>query len=194
MRVLVVYSHPVPGSLGAAVRDRALAGLAAGGHDVRITDLYADGFQPEMSAHERQTHDVPGVAPELQRYADDLAWAEALVLVYPTWWSSQPAMLKGWIDRVWISGVAWSKPEGAKRIRPELTNIRRIVAVTTHGSSKLMNSLEGEAGKRTVTRSLRMMCGRRTKTTWLGLYGIDTSEGIKRLAFLDRVERALSKL
>ena len=103
-------------------------------------------------------------------------------------------MLKGWIDRVWICGVAWSKPETATRIKPELTNIRQIIAVTTHGSTKLLNSLEGEAGKRTVTRSLRMMCGRRTKTKWIALYGIDTSEGVKRLAFLDRVGRVFSKI
>jgi NAD(P)H dehydrogenase (quinone) len=194
MRVLVVYSHPVRDSFGASVRDSAVGGLEAAGHEIRLTDLYAEGFEPVMSADERRTHDVPGVATELQRYADDLAWAQTLVLIYPTWWSAQPAMLKGWIDRVWICGVAWSKPETATRIKPELTNIRQIIAVTTHGSTKLMNSLEGEAGKRTVTRSLRMMCGRRTKTKWIALYGIDTSEGVKRLAFLDRVGRVFSKI
>ena len=70
------------------------------------------GSTPAMSADERRTHKEPGVAPELQRYADDLAWAEALVLVYPTWWSGQPAMLKGWIDRVWVAGVAWELRDG----------------------------------------------------------------------------------
>ena len=101
MRTLVIYCHPNPGSLVAAARDRVLAGLRTAGHEVRLTDLYADGFRPELSADERRAHREPGVAPELDRHADDLRWAEALVLVYPTWWSGQPAMLKGWIDRVW---------------------------------------------------------------------------------------------
>lgn len=70
----------------------------------------------------------------------------------------------------------------------------RIVAVTTHGSSKLINSLHGEAGKRTVTRSIRTMCSKRTRTTWCALYGLDTTDEAKRLAFLDRVERTLAKL
>ena len=194
MRVLVVYCHPDPESLVAAARDRALAGLAAAGHDVRVTDLYADRFEPAMSAHERLTHGDPGVDPDLQPYADDLEWAEALVLVYPTWVSGQPAMLKGWIDRVWVAGVAWELPDGARVLRPMLHNIRRIVAVTTHGSSKWVNSLQGEAGKRTMTRSIRTMCSKRTRTTWCALYGLDTIDEPKRVAFLDRVERTLAKL
>ncbi len=117
----------------------------------------------------------PGVAPALQRYADDLRWCETLVLVYPTWWSGQPAMLKGWIDRVWANGVAWTLPAGSSRIRPLLCNVRRIVVVTTHGSSKLVNSLQGEGGKRVVTRALRSLCSRRCRTTWVAMYGVDTS-------------------
>ena len=194
MRVLVVYSHPDPDSLVAAALARALTGLSTGGHEVRVTDLYDDGFEPAMTADERLSHAEPGVAPELQRYADDLAWAEALVLVYPTWWSGQPAILKGWIDRVWVAGVAWELPEGADLVRPRLHNVRRIVAVTTHGSSKLINALQGESGKRTVTRSIRTMCSKRTRTKWCALYGLDTIDEAERVAFLDRVERTLSKL
>jgi putative NADPH-quinone reductase len=194
MRVLVVYSHPDPDSLVAAALARALAGLATGGHEVRVTDLYADGFEPAMTAHERLTHAEPGLTPELQRYADDLAWAEALVLVYPTWWSGQPAILKGWIDRVWVAGVAWELPEGANLLRRRLHHVRKIVAVTTHGSSKLINALQGESGKRTVTRSIRAMCSKRTRTTWCALYGLDTVDEAKRVAFLDRVERTLAEL
>lgn len=194
MRVLVIYCHPDPESFIAAARDRVLTGLAAAAHDVRCTDLYGDGFQPDMTAPERRTHTEPGVAGELQRYADDLHWAEALVLVYPTWWSAQPAVLKGWIDRVWVAGVAWELPPGKNVLRPLLTDVRRIVVVTTHGSSKLVNALQGEAGKRTVTRSIRTMCSKRTRTTWCALYGIDGSPPERRAKFLDKVERTLAAL
>ena len=194
MQVLAVYCHPNPDSLVAAARDRALAGLRTAGHDVRLTDLYADAFDPAMSADERRAHKEPGVAPALQQYADDLAWADALVLIYPTWWSGQPAMLKGWIDRVWIAGVAWEMADGDRTPRPKLRNVRRIVVVTTHGSSKLLNALEGESGKRTVTRSIRAMCARRARTTWCSLYGLDTCTEEKRVEFLDRVESTLAEL
>jgi len=193
-RVLVVYCHPNPESFTAAACNRAVVALRSGGHDVRLTDLYAEGFDPSMSCDERRTHKQPGIAPELQQYADDLRWAQALVLVYPTWWSSQPAMLKGWVDRVWVAGVAWDLPAGANVVRPLLRNIRRIVVVTGHGSSKFVNALEGEAGKRTVTRSMRAMCARRTRTRWCAIYGLDATSESARDRFLRKVERAMSRL
>ena len=90
MKVLVVHCHPLEESLVAAARDRALAGLRAAGHEVRLTDLYADGFRPELSEWERVHHlDPPDGKPEIARYAADLRWCEALVLVYPTWCDKQ---------------------------------------------------------------------------------------------------------
>ncbi len=194
MNVLVVHAHPDPGSLVAAAKDRALRGLAAGGHDVRFTDLYAEGFSPELTAEEEQRHLEPGVAPGLERHAEDLQWCEVLVLVHPTWWSGQPAILKGWMDRVWASGVAWTLPEGADRLRPGLRNVRRIVGVTTHGSSKWVNCIQGESGKRTMTRSLRLMCHPRCRTSWIALYGVDRADDATRARFLDRVEHRLARL
>lgn len=193
-KALVVYCHPSEQSLVAAVRDRVVTGLTAGGAEVRLTDLYADGFDPAFSASEWANHLEPGTDPSITSHADDLQWCDTLVLVYPTWWSGQPAMLKGWMDRVWVSGVAWTLPDGANRLRPGLRNVRRLVAVTTHGSSKFINMVEGESGKRTLTRSLRTMCHPLARTTWLALYGIDNASVDQRTAFLDRVERRLSRL
>ena len=124
----------------------------------------------------------------------DLLWCDTLVLVYPTWWSGQPAMLKGWMERVWVQGVAWDLPEGADRLSPRLQNVRRLVAVTTHGSSKLVNAIEGEAGKRTMTRGLRLMCHRFARTSWIAMYGVDTSTERDRARFLTTVDRKLTQL
>lgn len=194
MNVLVVVCHPNPASFVHAACDRALAGLRTGRHDVRLTDLYADGFEPAMRCDERRNHKQPGVADDLRGYADDLAWAEALVLVHPTWWSGQPAMLKGWIDRVWVAGVAWEMAGGDRTPTPLLRRIRRIVVVTTHGSSKWVNALQGEPGKRTVTRALRAMCSRRARTTWCALYELDRADAATRSAYLERVERTLARI
>ena len=195
MKVYVVYCHPSATSFTAAARDRALAGLHSGGHDVRVTDLYADGFVPELSAWERTNHlSPPDTKPEIATYAENLRWCEALVFVYPTWWAGQPAMLKGWIDRVWVAGVAYERPEGANRIRPLLQNIRRLVVITTHGSSKLINSLQGEVGKRIVNRSLRVLCSKKARTKWIARYSIDTTSDAQRAAYLDRVDKAMRNL
>jgi putative NADPH-quinone reductase len=191
-RVLVVYCHPLADSFTAAVRDRVLHSL--GPAEVRLTDLYGEGFDPAFTAAERRSHREPGIDPSLERHADDLRWCDTIALVYPTWWSGQPAMLKGWIDRVWVNGVAWELPDGADRIRPLLTNVRRLVVVTTHGSSKLVNAVEGEGGKRTVARSLRLMCHRTARTSWIALYDTDRSTPADRERFLRRVERRVERL
>lgn len=195
MKVYLVHCHPSATSFTAALRDRALVGLRAAGHEVRVTDLYADEFEPAFSAWERTNHlSPPETKPAIAAYAEKLRWCDALVLVYPTWWAGQPAMLKGWIDRVWVSGVAYDLPEGASRIRPRLRNIRRIVAITSHGSTKAINMLEGEGGKRIVTRSLRVLCSKRARTTWLALYDIDRSTDAQRAEFLAKVELAMFRL
>jgi putative NADPH-quinone reductase len=90
--------------------------------------------------------------------------------------------------------MSTSRPAGANRLRPLLRNVRRIVVVTTHGSSKLVNAVQGEGGKRVVTRALRSLCSRRCRTTWVAMYGVDTSTTDERSTFLDRVERRLAKL
>lgn len=195
MKALVIYAHPVEGSLTSRARDRVIAALRRGGHEVRLTDLYAEGFRPELSDWERVHHlDPLDTKPDIQRHADDLRWCDTIVFVHPTWWGGQPAMLKGWIDRVWVAGLAYELRPGTNRIRALLTNVRRLVVVTTHGSSKLVNTLQGEPGKRTVTRSLRVLCHRLARTRWIALYGVDRigADDIER--FLRRVDRRISRL
>ncbi len=195
-RVLVIHCHPCTDGFIPSALVEVEAGLHAAGAQTRVHDLYREGFVPELSADEHRVHLEPGVADELRTHADDLVWCDTLVLVYPTWWSGQPAMLKGWVDRVWASGVAWDLPPGTNRLRPALRNVRRLVAVTSHGSSKLLNGLQGEGGKRTLFRSMRAMCHPRVRTHWVAFYGIDRSSASRRAAFLDglsaRIERIAS--
>ena len=193
MKAYVVYCHPLEDSFTSAARDRALAGLSS--HEVRVTDLYAEGFRPELSAWERTHHlDPPETKPEIAEYAANLRWCDTLVFIYPTWWSGQPGMLKGWIDRVWVAGVAYELLPGTNRIRPLLGNIRRLVVVTSHGSSKWINALQGEGGKRVISRALRVLCHRRARTAWIALYGTDRASEDDRKRFLNRVERKLRSL
>jgi NAD(P)H dehydrogenase (quinone) len=203
--VLVVSAHPVPDSYLAAVRAAAISGLAAGGHDVDHLDLDAEGFRPLLTPEEWEGHrwtgvDTPAAPPggslpaDVAAHAARLRAADALVLVYPTWWGAQPAIMKGWLDRVWVEGVAFSfRPDG-RRTRHELWRIRYLVAITTHGSPKWINAVEGEPGKRLVLRQLRAACHPRVRTRWIARYGIDQSDEVGRRSFLDHVERTMTDL
>jgi putative NADPH-quinone reductase len=193
MNTLIVTCHPDPESFTKTVAERAIAAIHGRRDEVRVTDLYGEGFDPLFTGEERERHLEPGADPAVAHHAEDLQWCARLVLVYPTWWSGQPAMMKGWIERVWVRDVAFDLPPASNRVHARLHNVRRLVAITTHGSSKLVNAAEGEVGKRMVTRTLRAVCHPLARTTWLAMYGVDTSTAAQRQAFLDRVERKLKR-
>ncbi len=193
-RVLLIHCHPLADGFIPAALAQVRAGLVESGAEVRFHDLYAEEFLPELSADEHRTHVQPGVSDELREHAEDLRWCDTLLFVYPTWWSGQPAMLKGWIDRVWASGVAWELPEGADRLKPALRNVRRIIAVTSHGSPKHLNMLQGEGGKRVLFRSLRTMCHSLARTNWIAYYGIDADDVPRQDAFLASLPSKIARL
>jgi putative NADPH-quinone reductase len=195
VRVLVVHAHPSRESLSGHLLDRVLAGLGRAGHAVDVVDLYREGFEARMSAEERALHlEGPERKPWLEPHASLLRRAEAIVWVYPTWWSGPPAVLKGWIDRIWTEGVAYTYPPGARRLRPGLRNVRTLAVVTTHGSSRWVNRLEGEVGRRLVLRGLRVLCHPLCRRRWIALYGVDRASPDRIRRFADRVEEAMAAL
>lgn len=199
MKTLVVYAHPRRDSFVSGLRDVVVKTLHDNRAECRVHDLYGDDFNPVLSKWERQQHLA---APEvrtlrddlLKRYTDDLKWCESLVLVYPTWWSGQPTMVKGWFDRVLVNGVAWTLPEGANRLRPNLGHIKRLTVVTSHGSSKFRNALQGESGKRVALRGVRALCGVRCRTRWIAMYNIDKASPREFDTFTKRLRRRIARI
>lgn len=192
MQVLLVYCHPREDSFCAALRDAVRAALAAAGHAVDLVDLYAEGFAPALSAAERGRYheegaNLDGVADHVAR----LRAAEALVLVYPTWWYGMPAMLKGWFDRVWLPGVAFRLGEGA--IEPLLTGIRRIGVVTTYGSPRWLLWAIGRPDRKLIGRALRRLCARGCRLEWLSLTRMDRRRPAELARFRDRVAARFSR-
>jgi NAD(P)H dehydrogenase (quinone) len=194
MRVLVVYTHPSPSSYTASVLTRILAGLEAAGHDVDVLDLYAIGFDPMLRAEERfRSGDDVLTSEMVQSHIALVRAASAVVFVHPTWWSGPPAMLKGWIDRVFVADVAYTVGASG-RMRSQLRHIRHLVVVTSHGSAKHVNVIEGESGKRLFGRSIRRLIRVTGRFRWIALYNIDRSTPAQRQAHLARVEAAMTRL
>lgn len=196
MLVAVVVAHPAEGGYCHALADRAVSGILAGGHEVVVLDLYRDGFAVAMSAAEREAYhgDSPILDPLVERYADIVLRAEALVFVYPTWWSGLPAILKGWLERVMVPGVGFRFDERSGKVRPGLGHVRHLIGISTYGSPRSYVRFVNDNGRRTVTRALRMSCGWHVRSKWLGLYAIDTSTDAVRQEFAARVERTMAGL
>ena len=192
MRVLLIHCHPRAESFSAALRDTARQALEAAGHQVECRDLYAEGFVPALSdAEHRDYLDPASHSPDVADHVASLQRAEALLLVYPTWWYGLPAMLKGWFDRIWAPGVAFKLGDGA--IEPLLTNIKRIGVVTTYGSPLWLLWVIGWPDKKLINRGLRRLCARGCRVEWLMLTRMDQRTAPERAAFLAKVKARLSR-
>jgi len=195
MNALVVFAHPDPESYNRALADAVVRGLSSAGHQVSFLDLYALDYAGALSPAEwtAYTSDQPIVDPMVAEHARLVKQAEILVFVYPTWWSGLPAVLKGWLDKVMIPGVAFSLDARAK-VRPGLTHVRRIVAVSTYGSPWRYVRFVNDNGRRILFRALRMSTGWRARTSFVGLYSMDTATASDRERHLARVAEVMGSL
>ncbi|QCI67994.1 NAD(P)H-dependent oxidoreductase [Phreatobacter stygius] len=155
MKVLLVFAHPEPRSLNGALRDVAIKELTAQGHEVLVSDLYASGWKSEVDRA-----DFPSLAPDarftpvrasgeafaadaltddVQAEIEKLLWADVLILQFPLWWYTMPAILKGWVDRVYAYGFAYGVGEhsdshwGDRFGEGTLAGKRAMLLVTTGG-------------------------------------------------------------
>lgn len=193
MRVLYLYCHPLPESFHAAIRAEALAGLAAAGHEVDLLDLYAEGFDPVLTADARRHyHDTARNQAGLETYVARLQAAEALVVQFPTWCFGAPALLKGFFDRLLMPGVAFdlSDPEN---VRPALTNIRRIAGIVTYGRPRHMVWYMADPPRKLVTRYLRWLTGG-AKAQYYALYHMNVADDARRRRFMAEVRAAMAAL
>lgn len=194
--VLVVCAHPREDSFHRAVVDAAVRGLRTGGHEVTMLDLYGLCFRAAMTVDEHRAYhsDQPILDPMVAEHARLVQQATTMVFVYPMWWGSLPAIMKGWFERVMVPGVGFRLDERTGKVRPALHQVRHLVGISTYGSPWSLVKLGSDGGRRIVTRALRMSCGWRARPRWLGLYAIDTAGPAERAAFLDRVEHTMATL
>jgi putative NADPH-quinone reductase len=196
MLAVLVVAHPRPDGFTCSLAELAQDGLRAAGYDVELLDLRRLGFRAAMSPEERAAYhgDEPILDPLVAQHAELVQRATLLAFVYPTWWSGLPAILKGWLERVMVPGVGFRFDERSGKVRPGLTNVRTIVGVSTYGSPRAYVRAVNDNGRRTLTRALRLSCGLRTRTRWIGMYGVDTSTDVERAEFAASVEQTMIRL
>jgi NAD(P)H dehydrogenase (quinone) len=195
MAALVVFAHPLRGSLCGRLADVAAEGLAAAGHEVELLDLYDRNFDPRLTPAERTAYyaDRPE-ASEVPGHADALTRAKAIVFVFPTWWFGPPAMLKGWIDRVFAPGVAFAHAEDFGPIVPKLGNLRHAAVVTTLGSPWWVDRFVLRRPVRRIFKTAVIGgCAPKARFSYLPFYSAERPEPRRVAAFEERVRTALSR-
>lgn len=196
MRIQVVHCHPLEDSFNHALFLAAVETLRKNGHDVVATDLYREGFQPAMTESERRTYmgngyDDSGVV----HYVDILKSVDGIILCYPHWWYSMPAVLKGYVDRVWGPGTAFVYAAKDNHLEPNLENVKLLGVVTTFGSPWwVVRLFAGDPGRKMVMRGMKPMCAKGVSTFWMAHYDMDHSTPGSRAAYLAKVKARLDTI
>ena len=194
MRCLIVIAHPLAESLCHRLAQTAIETLRDLGHDIQVIDLYQQDFAPALTMAERQSYYEGAFAAQaVQPQVEQLLWAEALVLVFPTWWFGFPAILKGWFDRVWAPGVAYDHASDFGPIRPRLAALKRVLAITTLGAAWWVDWL---VLWRPVQRILKLAilgaCAPSCRLQMLSCYKAETLSPQKVAGFQQRIRAKLA--
>lgn len=178
-------------ALDREIADMAHAALVGAGQEVHRLVLADEAFEPAMSRTEREAYhsDTPIVSDDIARYADLVTSVDEIVFVYRSVWFGPPAALKGLLDRTLVPGVGFRFSERSGKVRPGLTNIRRITAVTTHGRSRREVLAAGDGGRLYLLRALRTIVHPLARRRFVAAYSIDSQDRSHDL--LRRVERTL---
>ncbi|MGP6086261.1 NAD(P)H-dependent oxidoreductase [Antarctobacter jejuensis] len=190
MHVRLVTAHPLPDSLTHRFAANLRADLEARRHSVDMLDLYAAGFDPVLTAEERARYYGPPF-PD-QTGLQDL---DGLILVFPTWWFGLPAILKGWIDRTFLPGVAYQHAGDGGALKPALPRLRSVLAVTTMGAPALYDHL---IARRPVFHALKhgivKPCAPNARFRLLTLHRAEQMTAPRLAGFETRLSRAATHL
>ena len=195
MKCLVVVAHPIADSACHAMARAAIEALANAGHEVQVEDLYQTGFSPALTVGERRSYygpafDAATVQPQVAR----LLAADALVLVFPTWWFGFPAILKGWFDRVWAPGIAYDHASDFGPIKPRLLNLRKALAITSLGSPWWVDRLLlWQPVRRVLKTALLGTCAPQCRFEMLSLYQAENLAPGEIRLFCSRIQRVLGQ-
>ncbi len=173
-RFVVVLAHPLKNSLCAHLASLTASLITDAGHDLRIVDLYERDFDPRLTSSERRSyyaeHDASAVAEDTEA----LRTADVLVLIFPTWWFGLPAILKGWIDRVFVPGVAYDHTPDFGRMIPKLTQLQSCFAITTLGSPWWIDwFIMFRPVRRILSRAIIGTCAPKARFSMVSLYNAE---------------------
>jgi NAD(P)H dehydrogenase (quinone) len=191
MKVLIVYAHPNPSSFNRAILKVVDKGLRAGGHEIKVKDLYAEDFNPLLGTEDLAAVNQGVLPADIQCEQQALLWAQGLVFIYPLWWFDRPAILKGWFDRVFTHGFAFRYTE--KGMEGLLHHGKALVVVTTGGSIEEFDRIGAkEHLVRPTTDGTLALCGVRNIVDKV-LYSVPVVSAAARQKMLEEVHRLALK-
>lgn len=133
MKHLIIYAHPNPESLNSHLKQTLAEHLCNSGQEVVIRDLNQLSFNPVLSLEDIQGQRMGKVADDVKQEQEFISWADHITFIYPIWWTGMPAIMKGYIDRVFSYGFAYRYDQG---IQKGLFTGKQTTVINTHGKSQ----------------------------------------------------------
>ncbi|MCY8010750.1 NAD(P)H-dependent oxidoreductase [Bacillus haynesii] len=189
MQTAVIYAHPNPNSFNGAILHQVIKALEDGKHSYDVIDLYKDRFDPVLLFDEKKRRSDMKRDPETAEYRRIVKNADHLIFIYPLWWGGMPAIMKGFIDRVFAAGEAYTYqgklPKGLLKARTA------TVYYTADAPSWYLRFWRRDADWVTVKDVMLKFCGVR-RVRRLLFAGVKDSTEEKRTQWLDRVYRSIA--
>ena len=195
MKTLIIYNHPHEGSFCNAILKAAEKGLQNSGQEYITINLDKDGFDPVMRGKDLQAFaragkegaaGLGGVDPLVMEYKKHLEWAEHLAMIFPIWWMTTPAMMKGFIDKVIFPAIAYDMDKG--RLVSRLHNLQRVTVISTMNTpADIYKERFGNALENTLIKGTFNQIGI-TNTEWLSLNMVKQTTDRQRGIWLEAVE------
>lgn len=192
MRTLVILAHPYAKSYCYALFERVTQTLEQAGHTVDRLHLDKEGFDPVMRGEDLAVYAKGQSAdPVVPAYQARFDAAQQLVFIFPIWWEVMPALLKGFLDKVFTKG--WAYEPAKLGVKGHLDHIQRAVVVTTMNTPKwAYRWLYGNAVHRALIRGTLRKCGVRN-VEWVALSPVSHVTDAKRKEWLNMVGEKFAK-
>ncbi|MGG5318871.1 NAD(P)H-dependent oxidoreductase [Enterococcus sp. AZ072] len=184
MNILIIYAYPNQTGFSAGVLKTVRENLSSQ-HQVKVLDLYQEGFDPLLVFNEQNQRRDLATDEKTKKYRELLEWSEQLIFIFPIWWSSMPAILKGFIDRVFAKGFAY---EYRGMMPVGLLKGRQAWIITSHDTPKPYARFFQQDYGRVLKRQVLEMCGiKPVKLTEIAYLRGSTPE--KREKYLRKLEK-----
>lgn len=160
------------------------------GFTVTVKDLYKENFNPVLTKAERTSYyDKQFDSSQLKNDIEQLRETDSLILIFPTWWFSFPAILKGWFDRVWAPGYAYNHAPGFGKITPGLDNLKEVNVITTLGAPWWVDFFVlRKPVKKVLKIALLGACTKKCKFKMLSLYESESLTESKVESFVKKIK------
>jgi len=189
---LIIYAHPNPESFNGAIRNRITSVLSASSVPFQVIDLYAENYNPVLSLAESKGE----VSPETKKYQEIISVATHIIFVFPVFWFRAPAMLEGFIDKVFIPGFAYRFKQiiGTYGIPIPLLRDKKVLSILTHGAPALpVKTLYVNAVKYRFLLGFLSFCFYIWNCKFVQLWSVPFVKPAVREKYLNKVERLIKK-